>query len=124
MICQSSPQPSVTADKSGVVTAGTILVLQKDGLWVYPANVSAAPESTYKNGKLGVSFGDGLKVDTLDGMTYPGGAWSVGSGLAGADKQCEEEAGPEALAEESCHSIGTSKQYEMREHPPLRAGCP
>ena len=71
------PLTKLTADKSGVVTAGTILVLQKDGLWVYPANVSAAPESTYKNGKLGVSFGDGLKVDTLDGMTYPGGASAI-----------------------------------------------
>jgi len=71
------PLTRITSDKSNVVTAGTILVLQKNGLWVYPANVSAAPENTYKNGKLGIGFGDSLKVDTLDGMTYPGGASAI-----------------------------------------------
>jgi len=50
----------VTADRSDIVTPGSILVLQKDGLTMCSVAAKAAPTSTYKNGKISLSFGAGL----------------------------------------------------------------
>jgi hypothetical protein len=41
-----------TDDKSDIVTAGSVLVLEKDKLIMYPVSTPAAPQNTYKDGKL------------------------------------------------------------------------
>jgi hypothetical protein len=71
------PLTKATSDRSGVVTAGTVLVLQKDGLTVYPSSLPAAPSSSYKNGKLSQGFGDALAVDMVDGAGRPGGSAAI-----------------------------------------------
>jgi hypothetical protein len=71
------PLTKATADRAGVVTAGTVLVLQKDGLMVYPSSLPAAPQSSYKNGKLSQGFGDTLAVDMVDGPKQPGGSSAI-----------------------------------------------
>jgi len=50
----------VTADRTDIVTPGSILVLQKDGLTMCSVTARAAPTSTYKNGKISLGFGAGL----------------------------------------------------------------
>jgi hypothetical protein len=67
----------LTADRSDVVKAGSIVALQKDGLLVYTVTVPSAPISVYKNGKLSQGFGDALKVDMVDGMGRDGGSASI-----------------------------------------------
>ncbi len=57
-----------TADKSDIVTAGSILVLQKDGLLMCSFDTKAPPTSTYKNGKISMGFGATL-------------AWGVEAGV-------------------------------------------
>jgi hypothetical protein len=66
-----------TADRSGIVTAGVVVALKKDGLLAYTVTVPAAPISVYKNGKLSQGFGDMLKVGMVDGMGRQGGISSV-----------------------------------------------
>ena len=41
-----------TADRSDIVTAGAVLVLQKDNLLMYTATTTSPPTSTYKDGKI------------------------------------------------------------------------
>ena len=51
-----------TADRSDIVTAGAVLVLQKDGLMLYATNSPVPPVNTYKNGKISQNMG-GLGSD-------------------------------------------------------------
>jgi hypothetical protein len=52
-----------TDDKSDIVTAGAVLILQKDKLIMYPVSTPAAPQNTYKDGKLSEgAFGVHQKV--------------------------------------------------------------
>ena len=41
-----------TDDKTDIVTAGAILILQKDGLLMYSTTSAVPPQNTYQNGKL------------------------------------------------------------------------
>jgi hypothetical protein len=41
-----------TDDKTDIVTAGSILILQKDKLIMYPTTTQIPPQNTYKDGKL------------------------------------------------------------------------
>lgn len=41
-----------TDDKTDIVTAGAILILQKDKLLMYPTTTQIPPQNTYKDGKL------------------------------------------------------------------------
>jgi hypothetical protein len=41
-----------TDDKTDIVTAGAILILQKDKLIMYPTTTQIPPQNTYKDGKL------------------------------------------------------------------------
>jgi hypothetical protein len=41
-----------TDDKSDIVTAGAVLILQKDKLIMYPTTTAVPPQNTYKDGKL------------------------------------------------------------------------
>jgi hypothetical protein len=47
----------MTADRSDIVKAGSVLELQKDGLVMTSVDTLAPPTSTYKNGKVGMNFG-------------------------------------------------------------------
>jgi hypothetical protein len=41
-----------TDDKTDIVTAGSVLILQKDGVLMYSTTSAAPPQNTYQNGKL------------------------------------------------------------------------
>ena len=62
----------VTADKSDIVTPGSVLVLQKDGLLMYSIDTKVQPTSTYKNGKISMGFGTALGTSILLGQLQPG----------------------------------------------------
>ena len=64
----------VTKDKSGVVSAGTLLGLQKDNLLMYSTTCPSSPVNTYKNGKLSQSFGHNFMRDLGGSMRMAGGA--------------------------------------------------
>src|ERR1017187_5862034 len=62
----------VTADKSDIVTPGSVLVRQKDGLLMYSIDTKVQPTSTYKNGKISMGFGTALGTSILLGQMQPG----------------------------------------------------
>jgi hypothetical protein len=69
-----------TVNRGGeVVAAGSVLVLEKQGLLVYSISNPMAPQSTYKNGKItrnplgGKAFGR----DLLNVMKIPGGSVDI-----------------------------------------------
>lgn len=80
----------VSADKNDIVTAGTVLVLQKDGLTMYSTASPMPPLSTWKNGKMSKSFAqdiaiglaskNGATVDSYPHRTFVTGekAWFAG----------------------------------------------
>ncbi|MGH9747297.1 MAG: hypothetical protein ACRD59_14465 [Candidatus Acidiferrales bacterium] len=41
-----------TDDKTDIVTAGAVLILEKDKLLMYPTSTAAPPQNTYKDGRL------------------------------------------------------------------------
>jgi hypothetical protein len=47
----------LNADRSDIATAGSILVLQKDGLLMCSMEARTPPTSTYKNGTISMGFG-------------------------------------------------------------------
>jgi hypothetical protein len=49
-----------TADRNDIVTAGSVLVLQKDGLLMCSIDTNVPPTNTYKNGKVSMGFGSDL----------------------------------------------------------------
>src|ERR1035438_471581 len=59
-------------DQTEIVTAGTIVALQKDGLLVFRNPVRYCPVSTYKNGKLSQGFGDKSDVTHGDNLAGSG----------------------------------------------------
>ena len=73
----------LSADKNDIVTAGTVLVLQKDGLMMYSTASPMPPLSTWKNGKMSKSFTQDIAIGlaskngaTLD--SYPHRAFVTG----------------------------------------------
>ena len=66
-----------SADRSDIVSAGTVVAVKKDGLLLFSVTVSAAPISVYKNGKLSQGFGDMMKVDMADCLGRAGGSSSI-----------------------------------------------
>jgi len=66
-----------TADKSDIVTAGSVVALKDDGLLLYPVTVPMAPISVPKKGKLMQGFGDMMGVGMVDGLGRPGGSASI-----------------------------------------------
>lgn len=48
----------ITADRSDLVTAGAVLVLQKDGLVMYSTDTAIPPLNIYKEGRLQTSSGN------------------------------------------------------------------
>jgi hypothetical protein len=61
-----------TADRGDIVTAGSILVLQKDRLVMYSLNNPAPPQSAYKKGKITNGLGGaGFLRDLTNTMSNP-----------------------------------------------------
>src|ERR1700722_3333581 len=56
-----------TADKTDVVTPGSILVLKKDGLIMFSLDAKVPATTTYKDGKLSMSFGDAMATSLVLG---------------------------------------------------------
>lgn len=46
------PLTKPSADKTDIVTAGAVLVLEKDNLLMYTVSTTIEPQNTYKNGKI------------------------------------------------------------------------
>lgn len=46
------PLTKPTADKTDIVTAGAVLVLEKDNLLMYTVTTTVEPQNTYKNGRI------------------------------------------------------------------------
>jgi hypothetical protein len=80
----------VSADRNDIVTPGTVLVFQKDGLIMYSTASPMPPLSTWKNGKMSKSFAqdlaiglaskNGATVDSYPRRTFVAGekAWFAG----------------------------------------------
>jgi hypothetical protein len=71
----------LTADKSDVVTAGSVLVLHKDGLVMCSTTAVTPITNTYKNGKLSVGFGDQLVFANIAQRKFVAGEkfWTTGA---------------------------------------------
>src|ERR1039457_6020215 len=61
-----------TADRSDIVAAGDVVVIQKPGLLMYAVSSPLPPSNAYKNGKIGQGWG-GFGKDLAIGMMTPGG---------------------------------------------------
>jgi hypothetical protein len=58
-----------TADKSDIVTAGAVLILQKDRLIMYSTSTQVPPQNTYQNGRLSEgAFGAHEKVQSFGNL--------------------------------------------------------
>ena len=55
----------ITNDRSDIVTPGSVLVLNADGLVMYSTTSPMPPLNTYKNGKISHSFGRELGITLL-----------------------------------------------------------
>jgi hypothetical protein len=62
----------VAKDRTSVLTAGTLLTLQKDNFLMYVGSCAMSPANTYKGGKLTQSFGQNLGRGMLSGMKSGG----------------------------------------------------
>jgi hypothetical protein len=62
----------LTADRSDIVTTGSIVVLHKEGMMMYGFMSPLPPSNTYKNGKI-VQGGSGFGRDLAISMMTPGG---------------------------------------------------
>ncbi len=62
----------LTADGSDIVTAGSVLVLHKDGLLMFSIDTKVPPTNTYKAGKISIGFGSGFATDLELAQLQPG----------------------------------------------------
>ena len=62
----------LTADRSDIVTTGSIVVLHKEGMMMYGSMSPLPPSNTYKNGKI-TQGGSGFGRDLAISMMTPGG---------------------------------------------------
>ena len=62
----------LTADNTDIVTAGSVLVLHKDGLLMFSIDTKVPPTSTYKDGKLSMGFGTTFATNLALGQLQPG----------------------------------------------------
>ena len=59
----------IAADRNDIVTAGSIIVLHKDGLLMYSVATPVPPLSTYKKGKISQGFGSSFGRAFLNDMS-------------------------------------------------------
>jgi hypothetical protein len=58
----------ITADRSDIVTAGSVVVLEKDGVLMTPTTTATPIVNTYKNGKISHGMGDFLTCKWCKGL--------------------------------------------------------
>jgi len=61
----------LTADRNDIVTAGSVVVLQKDRLTMYALNNPIPPQSTYKKGRISRNIGSSIFGDMVNRGTDP-----------------------------------------------------
>jgi hypothetical protein len=61
-----------TEDKTDIVNAGSLLVLQKSGLLMYAISNPSPPQSSYKNGRISPNLGGNFLRDIGNTMTNQG----------------------------------------------------
>jgi len=66
----------LTADRSDIVTAGSIVVLHKEGMMMYGSTSPLPPSNTYKNGRV-TQGGSGFGRDLAISLLTPGGGTSA-----------------------------------------------
>jgi hypothetical protein len=69
----------ITADRSDIVTAGSVLVLKKDGLIMIASTSTRPTENTYKDGKISQGLWKMARVGGLNGLTHPVGTAPIQS---------------------------------------------
>jgi hypothetical protein len=75
-------------DPSGNVNGGSILVLQKDGLLMYPTSMPSPPQSNYANGRISRNpLGKGFFGDLGNAMLVPGQSAQIPQRNAGAGEK-------------------------------------
>lgn len=62
----------ITADRTDIVTAGSILLLHKDGLLMFSIDTKVPPTVSYKDGKLSMGLGAIMATDFALGQAQPG----------------------------------------------------
>ncbi len=88
-----------TADRSDIVTAGSVVELQTDGLVMYGVSSPLPPSNTYKNGKISQGWG-GFGKDLLITMG------------SGGDATSEDYPHRKFVAGEKCWVTGISVQKD------------
>ncbi len=64
---------TTTSDRSDIVTAGDVVVINRPGILMYGVASPMPPSNTYKNGKISQGWG-GFGKDLMITMATPGGA--------------------------------------------------
>lgn len=77
------PLTKATADRTDIVTAGAVLVLEKDNLLMYTVTTTVPPQNTYKNGKLNHGVFDAAKKCKF--CAYVPGVSSVAAAVPNVD---------------------------------------
>jgi len=77
------PLTKPTADKTDIVTAGAVLVLQKDNLLMYTTTTTVPPQNTYKSGKISHGVYDAAKKCRF--CAYVPGVSSVAAAVPNVD---------------------------------------
>jgi hypothetical protein len=77
------PLTKASADKSDIVTAGSVLVLEKDNLLMYTTTTTVPPQNTYKNGKISHGVFDAAKKCKF--CAYVPGVSSVAAAVPNVD---------------------------------------
>ena len=74
-----------TADKTDIVTAGSVLVLEKDNLLMYTVTTTVPPQNTYKGGKISHGVFDAAKKCKF--CAYVPGVSSVAAAVPNVDQR-------------------------------------
>ena len=77
------PLTKASADKTDIVTAGAVLVLEKDNLLMYTTTTTMPPQNTYKNGKISHGVFDAAKKCKF--CAYVPGVSSVAAAVPNVD---------------------------------------
>jgi hypothetical protein len=72
-----------TADRSDIVTAGDVIVLQKDGLLMCGVTVSSPSQNTYKNGKITQNLLTKSRFGSFSGMMGAAGGGATRTFVSG-----------------------------------------
>ncbi len=84
-LVEQYPLTKATADKTDIVTAGAVLVLEKDNLLMFTVTTTVPPQNTYKNGKISHGVFDAAKKCKF--CAYVPGVSSVAASVPNVDQR-------------------------------------